>query len=694
VLYNRDPVLRRVGELVGLDYVYERRLRLGDDRDVPVVLATGVTGAGRSSLLAALATRYRNRTALGHLDLAAHRAGGGAGSLVPLLDRIVWDLTRSTRDTGQLKLPRLMLALFAISLWPPGRQLTVAEATALARQATDQVTGWFDGDEGHRVAGEVLGSLTTAIPTAVPGPVGVLATAGIRIFVRTVLTRGQARTALSWWQRHRPGSDGDGEQKVRDVAGDFHAGEGFREDAELDLVAALLADLRARFGDQHTFRTRRPLLLIDNLDRDPAGPRLLDLVLKNRRTARDPLVLVASALPRQAAHPVPVEQVPAARHTSPLVVTLDPLRWHEDCVAVFNELYRESADRADELRQRLGTVPHLIHRLSDGLPLAVSTLARAVVGQQKGDRALDPWALLDLPVPGAAAPEQPPVSVAERLLRLLVPDGEIRDDLVLFAAAEDAEAATVLAAWQLPADRRGLAVDRAVRFLGERTRPAPCARFLVADPLLRTVLLHRLRTGGTATGAGWDEVHGRLHAHYAGANPGGTGTGPLGRQEPSRLRHALSLGREQQVADRLAAAFDPSDGRAWLGALAFVAGAPCRNRLTRRAGTDDARDPDRVHRAITRLDRTAGPGAADRRQAGGYRPAAVRARCRGRVEAVARAVQGGRGERLDLPGQRRQPVGQGGADRTVRPARAAFSRVGLAGRPPAGCGVQRLTTAG
>lgn len=616
MLYNRDPVLHRIGELVGLDYVHERRLRLGDDRDLPVVLVTGVTGSGRSSLLAALATRYRNRTALGHLDLAtAHPAGPvdrGTGSLIPLLDRIVWDLTRSTRDTGQLRLPRLMLALFAISLWPPGQQLTVAEAGALARQAADQVTGWFDGDEGHRVAGEVLVSLTAAIPTVVPGPVGVLAAAGVRIFVKTVLTRGQARTALSWWQRHRPGTDGDGEQKVRDVAGDFHAGEGFREDAELDLIAALLADLRARFGDQHTFRTRRPLLLIDNLDHgpdhDPAGPRLIDLILKNRRSARDPLVLVAAALPRQAAHwpaarPVPIEQVPATRRTSPLVVTLDPLRWYEDNVAVFNELYRESADRADELRQQLGTVPHLIHRLADGLPLAVSTLARAVVGQQKSDRALDPWALLDLPVPGASAPDQPPVAVADHLLRLLVPDKAIRDDLVLFAAAQDAAAAAVLATSLLPDGRGATAVDRAERFLRERTRPAPCAQFFVADSLLRTVLLHRLRTGGT--GAGWGEVHGRLHAHYAKADPGATGTGPLGSQEPSRLRHALSLDREQQVADRLAAAFRPSDGRGWLAALALVAGAPCRHRLTRRAGDDDARDPDRVHRAITRLVRNA-----------------------------------------------------------------------------------------
>lgn len=598
MLYNRDTFLHWIGELVGLHYVHDRRIPLGSDANLPIILVTGVNGSGRSSLLGALAVRYRNRTPLGYVDLAEPSpagatadTGAGSSSLIPILDSLVWDFTRRTRDTGQLQLPRLMLALFTVALWPPGQELTPPEAQALAKKASDQLRGWFGGEQGQRLARKLLAALLKAIPTLglpVPGPVGVLAAEGVRLFVDEVLTRGQGHTVRSWWGRHLPNEPGTGAQKVLGVARDFHRGGDWRTRAERNLVAALLADLTAEFGADRRFRLRRPLLLIDNVDRDPAGVALLELVLKNRQLSTDPLVLVGSALPRHAAHwrdacTVALDEVPAkpARPASLVVVPLAPLRETEDTLEVFDERYRlDSVDRSREPRAEL---PRLVHRLTDGLPLGVGALA-AAVARQAGQGGADPWELLDLPVPGAAA-DEPEVSVAEYLLPLLVPDKDVR----------------VLANWYLPNGRRAKAVEAAERFLREQTRPRAGTGFLVSDTLVRMVLLHRLRTRGTAAGPGWDEVHGCLHAHYAGANPGGPDTGPFGPKEPSRLRHALSLGHEQRVADRFTTAFASSGQRAWLDALVFVSAAPPAGRLTRLTGEEDTVDPDRAHRAIARL---------------------------------------------------------------------------------------------
>lgn len=612
MLYHRDPFLHWIGELVGLHYVHDRRMPLGSDTNLPIILVTGVPGSGRSSLLGALAVRYRNRTPLGYVDLAEPRpagaiAGADPSSLIPILDSLVWDFTRRTRDTGQLRLPRLMLALFTLALWPPGHGLTPPQAEALAKKASKQLSGWFGGEQGRRLAGRLLAALLRAIPTLglpVPGPVGVLSAEGVRIFVDEVLTRGQGHAVRSWWQRHLPNEPGTGAQKVLGVARDFHRGGDWRTRAERNLVAALLADLTAEFGADRRFRLRRPLLLIDNVDRDPAGTALLELVLKNRQVATDPLVLVGSALPGHAARwpdarTVALDEVPAkpARPASLVVVPLDPLREAEDTLEVFDERYR--LDSVEPSNEPQAEMPRLVHRLADGLPLAVGALA-AAVARQAGHGGVDPWELLDLPVLGAA-PGEPDVSVAEYLLPLLVPDTGVRDDLVLFAAAQDAAAARVLANWYLPKGRRAVAVEAVERFLREQTRPRTGTGFLVGDTLVRMVLLHRLRACGTAAGPGWDEVHGCLHAHYAGANPGGPGTGPFGREEPSRLRHALSLGHEQRVADRFSTAFGSSGQRAWLDALVFVSTAPPASRLTRLAGQDDPADPDRAHRAIARL---------------------------------------------------------------------------------------------
>ncbi|WP_374986397.1 hypothetical protein [Streptomyces fradiae] len=121
----------------------------------------------------------------------------------------------------------------------------------------------------------------------------------------------------------------------------------------------------------------------------------------------------------------------------------------------------------------------------------------------------------------------------------------------------------------------GSAAGVAVRVAGA-TGPAPA--YFVTDPLLRALLLHRLRfhDRDAPEYTAWRAVHETLLAHY----------GP--RPTPYRLRQELALGRPDGAVAALREAFHGPDVGAWLDRLLFVASAPY-PRDPHRAGPDPRR---------------------------------------------------------------------------------------------------------
>lgn len=624
MLYNRASFFSYIAHFVGLEFDTPVRVHLRHEHRLSAIVLTGGHGSGRTAVIEALAARYGNHTPLAHLDLAQQRFAeppqgiGAAGAvvieppLIRLLHSAIWGFTLGSKDTGPLRLPRLNLLLLVISLWTSGQSLTRTQADQLLADARPQVESLFSsGGEGGQLAtewvSEVLARITAGLP--LPYPIDAVLTASIDVFMRRALTSRQRKTVLRWWKEHRPSQAGEGLDKVLATARDFHAGGAYRDRAEEDLVAALLADLDAEFGEHKSFRLRRPLLLIDNLHRDPAGPRLLDLILKNRNHTSDPLVLVASALTYETRRLWPTARTVAiegiTESTDPLrLVTLSPLGL-DDTLKVFDEFHqkalRDPTAASMAKRPHDNNLPQVIHRLTVGSPLCVRTLADAAF---RHAGAIDLARLLDLPI--SAAAEKPEVSAVKYLLEQLVPDQQIRDYLVLFAPARDDAAALVLADRFLNEVRRGESVRRAEQFLHETGSLAAGTGFFVGDRLLRTLLLHSLRTERSAAGPDWATVHGCLHDHYAG--PTCADGGPVDQDAMSRLRHALSLGRSGEVADQLAAAFAVSGQCAWLRALTYVASAPYGGRPGQRraAALGDwsaQRDPAAAHPAVPAVQR-------------------------------------------------------------------------------------------
>ncbi|MCP9974530.1 hypothetical protein [Streptomyces somaliensis] len=208
----------------------------------------------------------------------------------------------------------------------------------------------------------------------------------------------------------------------------------------------------------------------------------------------------------------------------------------------------------------------------------MALLARAAGQAPAGARgALTPGALLDLAV--EVREDSPAVPVAATLLDELLPGlrPEEAAALTVLAAAHDEESARVLARTRLrAASADGDVVLRLRDALRADGWPAGTARpggsggtgaapsHFVADPLLRALLLHRLRfhDGDAPAYAAWRAVHETLLAHC----------GP--RPTPYRLRQELALGRAEGAVTALREWFGDPDAGGWLDRLLLVASAP------------------------------------------------------------------------------------------------------------------------
>jgi hypothetical protein len=494
------------------------------------------------------------------------------------------------------------------------------------------------------------------------------------------LTRQHPSTPLRWWAECDPDASGGWVEALITLALNWHLGGDYRARAERELVKALLADAGAEYsGAAGLSRAGRPLALLDNLGGAPMGHRppgsqaggsqdAAGLPLAGRRFLE--LVLECRAEPGAGTDPVVIVATESAAFRLEQEETGNPY----PAVALLR-VPLTALDRDDAHRLLAGADPwrlprdlgRLIHRLTGGLPLGVDIITRAVVRAAPGDHARPQHAaavaaagLLGLPAARDRGSSSG-VSVADRLLRQLIPNDGWRSHLMLLSAARDAAEAQALVAAYVPQDQDHSLVPNAERLLADNgwsgpvrsgplwsgagrpdalradilradalradtlrtdTLRADTVRFdvglsdmgfwdparagpgrggdgyFVGDAFVRTLLLHQLSSLGAAVSAA--DAHTALRDLY-----GPDSSGLLSAGEPARLYHCLARGDAGYVTGRLHASFADSPAQGWLEALVRVVAAPCltyRDACRQAAlGNRDDSARDRLYRSISRL---------------------------------------------------------------------------------------------
>ncbi|WP_023587157.1 hypothetical protein [Streptomyces thermolilacinus] len=510
--------------------------------------------------------------------------------------------------------------------------------------------------------GKVLAKLAAKVAEGAAPMAGVLAEATVETVLEDVFGRSQRRSE-TWYGSYRSaggnGKMGLRQLAVDFAQGGPRRtdAEDFLVGALVEDLRRAYTGL-TRLGT----RRGRPVILLDNAHL-PLGRRLVEPILRDRADGRrDQTVVIAASRDRahEGLRRATRLRLPEVAHRAPcprgtditsgiLAVELTPLSPAQT---------RALFDRYDPAGRTPPELPGAVHRLTGGRPLAVALLGQAAGEAPAGERGtLTPGSLLDLAV--EVREDAPAVPVADTLLAELLP--ELRRDeaaaLTVLAAAHDEESARALARTRL----RAASVDGDVTLrlrdalrgdgwlagaarggtsgggagsggtagdgtagggtagggtgpggagagsgfgaaggpggAGGRTGAVPS--YFVADPLLRALLLHRLRfqDGDAPVYAAWRAVHETLLAHY----------GP--RPAPYRLRQELALGRVDGAVAALRDGFADPDVGAWLDRLLFVATAPY-PRVPHRSGPDPrravalGRDPGPVE-ALTGLDEAA-----------------------------------------------------------------------------------------
>ncbi|MFB6838236.1 hypothetical protein [Streptomyces sp. NPDC056361] len=572
-LYGREAVLHEGGlaaRLVGLAGKGGARVAYEHGDDPPVTVFTGGRGMGKTALLKEVRNRYKGFTPLALLDCASVEPpadhGPGWTPVTGALAELAVQLAPRGTVVRAVQFPRLSLGLVAVASLAWSQEDDERARRDLQRLGPLLAT--VDATRGAATnwVGKVLSKLAATFADAAAPLAGLLAEATVETVLEEVFSRFQ-RTSESWYGGYR-NAGGRGKAGLQQLAIDFEQGGERRREAEAFLVGALTEDLfRAYTGlRQRGTRIGRPLLLLDNAH-EAVGRQLVEPMLRARADGRrDRVVVLATSRDRdyQGMRNATRTRLPETAHRAPcprgtsigsgiLAVELTPLSAAQT---------RSVFDRHDPDGRTPAELARAVHRLTGGRPLGVALLGRAAGEAPPALRAaLTPGALLDLTV--ELREDTEPVPVAPALLAELLPVQRPGPYAVL-AATHDEESARMLAHARLQGE--SLDGDVALR-VRDRLRaenwPEGPGHF-VADPLLRALLLHRLRfeDGDHPRYAAWRAVHETLHRHY-GPEPG-----------PYRLHHDLALGRTELAVVHLRLSFAGPDILGWLGQLRFVAAAP------------------------------------------------------------------------------------------------------------------------
>ncbi|MER5961901.1 hypothetical protein [Streptomyces sp. NPDC002057] len=574
-LYGREAALHETGLVARLSGLTERatsRVPFEHGDDPPVTVFTGGRGTGKTALLKEVRNRYKGFTPLALLDCAHVEPpadhGPGWTPVTGALAELAVQLSPRVLGARPVRFPRLSLGLVAVASL--GWSQEDDERARRDLQRLGPLLATVDATRGAATnwVGKVLAKLAATFAEATVPLAGLLAEATVETVLEEVFGRLQ-RTSESWYGSYR-NAGGRGKAGLQQLAIDFEQGGRRRREAEDFLVGALTEDLLHPYvGMRRGSRIGRPLLLLDNAH-EPLGRQLVEPILRARTDGRrDRVVVLASSRvhEHEGLRHATRTRLPETAHRAPcprdarvgsgiLAVELTPLSPAQT---------RSVFDRHDPAGRTPAGLARAVHRLTGGRPLGVALLGRAAGEAPAAVRAaLTPGRLLDLTV--ELREDTPPVPLAPTLLAELLPVHRPGPYAVL-AAAHDEESARMLAHARLQGE--SLDGDVALRVRDRLrsenwTAPTQESRHFVADPLLRALLLHRLRfeDDDHPRYAAWRAVHETLHRHY-GPAPG-----------PYRLHHDLALGRTEPAVTRLRTTFAEPDVLGWLGALRFIGSAP------------------------------------------------------------------------------------------------------------------------
>ncbi|GGY69132.1 hypothetical protein [Streptomyces omiyaensis] len=571
-LYGREAVLDPHGlaaRLVGLEPYGRGRVPFEHGEDPPVTVFTGGRGMGKTVLLKEVRNHYRGLTPLALLDCSAVEEpadhGAGWSPVTGALGELAVQLGRRADAVRAVPFPRLSLGLVAVTSVGWTREDDERARRDLLRLGPLLATV----DAGRAAAaswvGNVLAKLAGTVAEAGAPFAGVVAEATVETVADEFFHR--FRQAPEEWFGGYRNAGGRGRAGLQQLAVDFAQGGPRREEAEAFLVLTLTEDLlRAYTGLRRGSRVGRPLVLLDNAH-EPVGRALVEPILRARADGRRDrtVVLAGSRLhDHEALRHATRLRLPETAHRAPcprtgrvgsglLAVELTPLTPTQT---------RAALDRHDASDLAPAALARAVHRLTGGRPLGVDLLARAAGEAPPAvRRGLTPAGLLDLTV--ELREDSAPVPVAPALLAALLPVPRPGPYAVL-AAAHDEESARRLAQARLAAESLDGDVALRVRDRLRAEHWADHPRHFVGDPLLRALLLHRLRfeDGDHPGYSAWRAVHETLRRHY-GPQPG-----------PYRLHHDLALGDTAEAVAHLRLTFPGPDVLGWLGLLRFVAAAP------------------------------------------------------------------------------------------------------------------------
>ncbi|MFF2960648.1 hypothetical protein ACFVT1_17430 [Streptomyces sp. NPDC057963] len=588
-LYGREAIFGNDGlaaRLTGLTPYGSARIAYEHRDDPPVAVLTGGRGMGKTAVLKQLRHLYRETTPVALVDCEAvvppADPGPGWTPVTGALPELATQLTAKVRAARPVQFPRLSLGLVAVASISWTREdetraqrdlQSLGPVLATVDTRGDAATGWVT---------KVLTKLAASAFDSVVPLAGMVAEATIETVLEESFSRFQRRAAD--WYGSYPHAGGNGRIGLRQLAVDFERGGDLRRRAEDHLVLALVTDLvRAYGGLARGARRGRPVLLLDNAH-TRLGRQLVEPVLRQRAAGvRDQIAVFASSRARGhegLSHAVR-RRLPEVAHGSHWArgaeVTSGILA--VELTALSPAHVQAAFDRHDPVGRAPAGLARGVHRLTGGRPLGVALLAQAA------GEALVPGALrVGTARPGAPAPDslvpgalldrtvelredRAPVRVADELLAQLLP-GQQLDVLSVLAAAHGEDSARLLATARLRG--RSLEGDVALQVrdaLRAQDWPVGPDHF-VADPLLRSLLLHRLRfqDDDHPYYAVWRAVHETLRTAYA---PGGRCP-----SVPHRLHQELVLGRTRDCVTHLRERFTDGDVTAWLGSLRFIASAP------------------------------------------------------------------------------------------------------------------------